>query len=316
MITRVLAQCSRSGEVNRSTPPKISSWIAKFNGEIVGIDVVYPFAGSRAHKAFPKIFGLATAFCLTKLCARPAIHDIAEKTTSTAFMNDLVRFFWGTRRIILDAGSPGQIGPECDRLPNAFFWKMIAGPPRAPDQNGVMWRSFRNLKISAHSIMTDPSMIPGKELITLAIISRNHLPRPATGVHPALAITGRVDLLAGAASTIFDHDPVSDDIAIHQQYGMRNILNARNDAIAASARQALKTCIGRHPPYRSRAFYPIGSSVQIADRGQWLGSYRVIAHASSNRILEKGTQPSKWPKTKRMRHIWAMRRSNGRDLGY
>ena len=35
MITRMLTQCSCAGQVTRVTPPKISSWIAKFNGEIV-----------------------------------------------------------------------------------------------------------------------------------------------------------------------------------------------------------------------------------------------------------------------------------------
>ena len=55
MIRRMLSQCSCGGKVNRVTLPKNPSRVAKFNGEIVGIDVVYPFVGSRQHKAFPKL---------------------------------------------------------------------------------------------------------------------------------------------------------------------------------------------------------------------------------------------------------------------
>ena len=73
MITRMLSQRSCSGQVNRVTPPKISSWIAKFNGEIVGLDVAYPFTGSRAQKKpATKTFGLPALMmvcCLARFCS-------------------------------------------------------------------------------------------------------------------------------------------------------------------------------------------------------------------------------------------------------
>ena len=203
----------------------------------------------------------------------------------------------------MDAGSPGLIGPEWDRLHHVYCWEMIAAPPRDSNQNGMMVRSFRNLEISVRAILTDATMVPGQDVLAMASSARNPVPHSATGIPPALAMTGRADLLAGAASTIFDHDPASGDILVKQQNGMRNILNARNAAIAASARQALKTCDEGQLPDRSRAFYPIGSAGQISYRGFWKGSYRVIAHASSNLILEKGMQLSKWPKTKCRRVI-------------
>ena len=202
-------------------------------------------------------------------------------------MSDWVRFVGKPRRIILDAGSPVLRGEEWDRLSHVFCWQMIAAAPRAPHQNGMLERSFRNLKIAVHAIMSDPTMEPGQHVLTLASIARNRVPHLATGIPPALAMTGRADLLAGAASAIFDHDPLSDDIVIKQQDSMRNILNARNAVITATAKQALETCANRQLPDGSRDFFPVGSTAQMADRGKWAGSFRVIAHASSNLILEK-----------------------------
>ena len=224
--------------------------------------------------------------CLTGFCAISMVSDLTAKTASAVFANDWVRFVGKPRRIIMDAGPPGLIGHECDKLSHVFCWRIIAAPPRAPNQNGMLERSFRNLKIAAHAIMADQTMVPCQQVLTLASIARNRAPHSVTGIPPALAMTGRADLLDGASSTIFDHDPTSDDILAKQQNSMGNISNARNDAIVSPARQALKTCAARQLPDRSRNFYPVGSTVQIADRGHWKGSYRVIAQASGNLILE------------------------------
>ena len=307
LITRVPTRCTCAGKVNRVTPPEISPWVAKFNGEIVGLDVVYPFVGSRAEKTTKtKTFGIPALMmvcCLTRFCARSLLIDLKPKTVSEVFMDHWVRFVGKPRRLIMDGGSPGLVGKEWDRLSHVFCFQMINAPARAPNQNGMLERSFRNLKIAVRAILSDPSMKPGQSVLTLASIARNHVPHSATGIPPALAMTGRADLMDGAASTIFDHDPISGDIIVKQQNGIRNIPNARNAIIMSSARQALKTCINRQLPDRSRTFLPIGSTVQIADHGKWIGSYRVIAHASSNLILERGRYLFKWPKTKCRRVI-------------
>ena len=46
-ITRALRSFACKGVVGRATPPKVSGRMAKFNGEILGIDVAYPFVGIR-----------------------------------------------------------------------------------------------------------------------------------------------------------------------------------------------------------------------------------------------------------------------------
>ena len=66
--------------------------------------------------------------------------------------------------------------------------------------------------------------------------------------------------------------------------------------MAADADRALGTCLLRHLPDRSHSFYPIGASVQIALRGEWIGTFRVITHSSSNLIL--GREVAKWQKVK------------------
>ena len=78
----------------------------------------------------------------------------------------------------------------------------------------------------------------------------------------------------------------------------RHIPNARNAIIDDDAKRALVTCANRNLPDRSRGFCPIGSSVQIASRIQWVGCFRVAGHSSSNRIIEKGKKVAKWPKYK------------------
>ena len=136
--------------------------------------------------------------------------------------------------------------------------------------------------------MTDATMTQRKDVLKMASVAINHFPHSVTGGPPALAMTGRADFLAGDASAIFDQDPEAGDIIAKQQNGMRNILNAGNDVIAASARQASETCTERQMPGRSLSFCPVGSTVPIAERGHWKGSCRAIAHASSNLVMGKG----------------------------
>lgn len=79
---------------------------------------------------------------------------------------------------------------------------------------------------------------------------------------------------------------------------MRNISNSGNAIVTADAKSALVTCVDRNLPDRSRASTPVGSSVQIAHRGDWVGPYRVVGHSSSNIILGKGRKVFKRPRYK------------------
>ena len=79
---------------------------------------------------------------------------------------------------------------------------------------------------------------------------------------------------------------------------MRNILVARTAVMAADADRALKTCLSRNLPDRSQEFPPIGSQVQIALRGAWVGTWQVIGHSTRNLILQQGRKLTKWHKIK------------------
>ena len=79
---------------------------------------------------------------------------------------------------------------------------------------------------------------------------------------------------------------------------MRNILNARPALIQEDANRALVTCASRNLPDRSREFPSVGSSVQIALRGEWVGNFRALGHSPSNLIVERGEKVTKWPKYK------------------
>ena len=79
---------------------------------------------------------------------------------------------------------------------------------------------------------------------------------------------------------------------------MRNILNARSALIQADANRALVTCAGRNLPGRSQEFPPVGASVRIALRGEWVGTFRALGRSTSNLILERGQKVLKWPKYK------------------
>ena len=173
-------------------------------------------------------------------------------------MNDWGRYIGKPRRISMDNVSPGMTGPAWGRISHVYGWQLISAPPRTPHQNGLVERSMRSLNVPIQAIMTDETMTHGQDVLTMATIARNHTPRTIAGVPPALAMTGRSDMLVGCAAAIWDHDPESaGEVIAKQQNDMRNISEARNAAITASAQQALKTVLQRNIPDRAATFFPI-----------------------------------------------------------
>ena len=52
-IQRVMKKCNCQRSVRRITPPVVSRWIARFSGEVVAIDTIYPFSDVGADGFFP-----------------------------------------------------------------------------------------------------------------------------------------------------------------------------------------------------------------------------------------------------------------------
>ena len=97
--------CQRSA--HRVTHPVVSSWIARFSGEIAAIDIVRPFADIGPGGLFP--FGRATgnrpALLVADSLTRFTTCQLRGKLTSLeapkTFMNDWAKHFGQPKRIIL-----------------------------------------------------------------------------------------------------------------------------------------------------------------------------------------------------------------------
>merc|ERR1712112_594921 len=59
---------------------------------------------------------------------------------------------------------------------------------------------------------------------------------------------------------------------------------------------AVKMALNHNLPDGKGAFFPIGSSVQIAVDKDWIGTFRVIAHSAGNLLIERGNKILKWPR--------------------
>ena len=213
--------------------------------------------------------------------------DVRSATLINTLVNDWIRPLGKPRRIILDHGSPGMYGGEWGDFPNTYAIQLVHATPGAPYQDGLFERVVRSMETAVRAIMTEEKKLPSHRMLNQAAMARNHVPHTATGLPPALAMAGRCDQLVGHAATSWAHDPASTDPAAAQAGAMRNILNGRTAVLKADANRALTTCINRNLPDRSPHFYPLGATVQIALKGQRGGSWNVIAHASSNLILER-----------------------------
>ena len=110
MIAGLFRRCNCSANVNRVTPPEISSWISKFNGEIVGGDIAYPSAGMRPALSGRRIMALMMVRCRSRFCVCTVLPDLVAETVTSSFMDDWVRHVGKPKRIATDYGSPGLYG--------------------------------------------------------------------------------------------------------------------------------------------------------------------------------------------------------------
>lgn len=161
-------------------------------------------------------------------------------------MDDWMRRVRKPKCVVMDFGSPALYDRARKTLSHVYGIQLIATPRRAPRQNGMMGRSSRSLKTATMAIVTGPTAETGQKVLTLDTIARNHVPRSTTGIPPALATTGRADLLSGRVAPIRNRDPAdAESLLVKKQNAMRNILNARNDVVDASAKQALRCVISK-----------------------------------------------------------------------
>ena len=272
-INRVHNKCGCIRSVHRITPPVVSSWVARFSGEIVAMDIIYPFAefgkegkiwidGKQLDSRAPTNPALLVADSLTRVITCTLLTDLSAETVTQIFLRDWVMRFGKPKRIILDQGGPGFTGQEWEHLSHVFGWQYIKAPTKMSHQNGLAERSVRSLKAATQSIALNEGHLElTQNTITLAVIAKNHAPHSVTGLPPAFAMTGRCDIGSGAAKCTWEHDPLSHDSLIPQTNAVRKILDARNTIMRRDAEYAVKTSLNHNLPDGKGAFFPIGSSV-------------------------------------------------------
>ena len=138
---------------------------------------------------------------------------------------------------------------------------------------------------------------PCQEILTRSAIAENHAPHTTTGLPPALAMTGRCDILAGYSHTAFNHDPEIADPVMKVINITRNITHARNAIISADANCAVRTMLPRKAPglFSSHFCWRVSANRFRKSR---TGNYLVSAAMDSNLISERAGRVSKWPKCK------------------
>ena len=296
MITELYKSCKCQIGVHRMTPPNVSSWITKYNGEIIALDVCYPFV-----EAHPEINGgKSPALIVVDSLSRYINCSLLKRVTGDCILetllNDWVRTLGKPRKILTDHHGPGFRSKIWTDASDIYGWQLITAPPSTQSQNGLAERAVRSLKVAVRNILSTESRPKIDQMIlTQAVIAKNHAPHAITGIPPALAMLGRSDILSGHAQVAFNHDPETNSPMIKQMNSLRNIMNARNAVIHADANHAIRTCINRTTKDRSDIIIPLESTVQIAHKHRWIGAYRVIAKLHSNLILEKAGHVFKWP---------------------
>ena len=239
------------------------------------------------------IDSLSRFFNCAPLINRASIHDVQ------VFMSEWVRTIGKPRRIITDRGGPTLSGAAWGGF-ESHFW--VANESRASVRpapkriSGKVNTCAKNRSGAHHFRHQRQCPIPRN--IDSCGDCENHVPHAVTGVPPALAMTGRCDILPGYSHTAFIHDPDLADSLTRVNNSLSTILNARNAIITADASNAIKTMLTLKSPGRYKVhFYP-GSSVQIAMNHSRVGAYRVVSVLDSNLILDRSARLFKWPKCK------------------
>ena len=232
------------------------------------------------------------------LINRSSIH------AGQVFMNDWARTIGNPRRIFTVRGGPTLSGASWAELSHAFGWEMIHAPQFPSHQNGSDERSTRSLKIAIKNIISATGALgPSQEIVTQAVIAKNHVPHAVTGLPPALVMTGRGDFLPGHGRAAFTHGPEQHDAITRVNNSTSVILNARNAIITADSNYAIKTMLNRKSPGRFMSHFFPGASVQIAMNNSRVGTYRVVSVIDSNLALGRSNRIFKRPKCKtRMIH--------------
>ena len=166
-IREMLTKFGCQTTVRRITLPSVEIWMTKYNGEIIAMGIISPFAdcfGERIAKDYPALFmidSLSRFINCSWLIARASEH------AGRIFMDDCVRPLGKPRRIISDKGGPTLAGKIWTDVSHTFGRQMIRAPAFTPNQNVLAERSTRLLEIAVKNIISGTKAIcPSREIST------------------------------------------------------------------------------------------------------------------------------------------------------
>ena len=158
-ILRVNQRCGCQRSVHRITPPVVSSWIDRFSGEVVAIDVIRPFMDIGPEGLFPKwkatgeIPALIAIDSLTRFITCQILKSANSETASRLFVNDWVKHFGKPKK---DHFGPGKSWAGRWRMGNveSHLWMTIhpsASSRRSPKRTSRTFRSVAEGRCAKYS---------------------------------------------------------------------------------------------------------------------------------------------------------------------
>ena len=91
MITELYKECNCQAGIHRITPPNVPCWLSKYNGEVVAVDICYPFMESHPDINGGKSPALITVDCLSRFVNCTLLTRLDGECVTEAFLNDWVR---------------------------------------------------------------------------------------------------------------------------------------------------------------------------------------------------------------------------------
>ena len=107
---RILSKCVRKGTMGRITPSKLTGRTSEFCGDVIGVEAVYHFVGTRTGIGGKQFQALLIADCLSRYSICSIIKDFRAVTHTPALMNDWIRPLGKHKRTISDNGPPEMTG--------------------------------------------------------------------------------------------------------------------------------------------------------------------------------------------------------------
>ena len=136
-IEQLYKECNCQAGVHRITAPNVSCWMSKYNGEVVGIDICYPFLESHPEVQGGKSPALIMVDSLSRYVNCSLIGKLTGENVLQTFLNDWVRPLGKPRRILMDNGGPGFKNKAWTDASGIFGWQIVMAPPQTQSQNGL-----------------------------------------------------------------------------------------------------------------------------------------------------------------------------------